>query len=69
MKLDREISPGGEIVSIYWCDDCGKNSGHSDYRWPGHRHWEEENYTLCNECLAELANSRIDTDEMNEGRP
>lgn len=67
MKLDREVSPDGDIVSIYWCDNCGKNSGHSDYRWPGHRHWEGYNYTLCYECLIKLANSQTDIEEMAKG--
>ena len=63
MRTDREIPSTGEVVSIYWCDKCGKNSAFSDYRWPGHKHWEEYNYTLCYECLIELNKTQNDRED------
>ena len=60
MRQDWDIPATREMISIYWCDRCGKGSGDSDYWWPGHQHWEESNYTLCYGCLTELANYRTE---------
>jgi len=46
---------GNEAEIVYVCDNCGGLSNFSDYRWPGHVHWQEFNYTLCNDCLRLLA--------------
>jgi nitrous oxide reductase accessory protein NosL len=40
-----------ETEIVYVCDSCGGMSSFSDYRWPGHKHWADLNYTLCNDCL------------------
>ena len=55
MRQDREASAGEDIVPVYMCNNCGNLSNNTDYWWPGHKHWEEYNYTLCNQCLVELA--------------
>jgi hypothetical protein len=44
-----------ESEIVYYCDHCGGSSNFSDYWWPGCYHWEEWNYTLCNDCLRVLA--------------
>lgn len=64
MRLDRQIFRGEDMVPVYMCNNCGKLSNNTDYWWPGHVHWDEYNYTLCNECLVELANHQSDTEEM-----
>jgi len=40
-----------ESETVYVCDNCGGLSNFSDYWWPGHVHWDELNFTLCNDCL------------------
>ncbi|MDP2920589.1 MAG: hypothetical protein Q8O43_10295 [Dehalococcoidia bacterium] len=40
-----------ESETVYVCDNCGGLSNFSDYWWPGHRHWKELDFTLCNDCI------------------
>jgi len=69
MRLDRQKSPGEDILPVYMCDNCGNISNNTDYWWPGHRHWEECNYTLCKQCLVESANPHVDALEVHKEIP
>jgi hypothetical protein len=50
--IAHKPGPGeDESETVYVCDNCGGWSNFSDYWWPGHRHWGEIDYTLCNDCI------------------
>ncbi len=55
-----------ESEIVYYCDHCGSSSNFSDYWWPGHYHWEEWNYTLCNDCLRILGYQGYITREASQ---
>ena len=48
----------GDAVDVYKCDSCERER---DERggWPGHLHWEKQNFTICLQCLKELAKENI----------
>jgi hypothetical protein len=55
MLIYKPENPADESEIVYVCDNCGGMSNFSDYWWPGHKHWEELNYTLCYDCLQVLS--------------
>jgi RNase P subunit RPR2 len=59
MTLVKPENCQDEAEFVYYCDNCGTSSRFSDYWWPGCCHWEEINYTLCNDCLRILEQQHI----------
>ena len=55
MTVFKPENTTDESKFVYYCDLCGYSSNFSDYWWPGCYHWEDLNYTLCNDCLRILA--------------
>jgi hypothetical protein len=51
MIVNKPDGGSDKSETVYVCDNCGGLSNFSDYWWPGHVHWDELNFTLCNDCL------------------
>jgi len=59
---------GDESETVYVCDNCGGISNFSDYWWPGHVHWPELDYTLCNDCLRQMASHGKSAPSLHAGK-
>jgi len=57
MKLNRKMFLCGDMIDIYKCDCCGREQDSGS--WPGHIHWKKQNFTICRQCLKELAKENI----------
>jgi hypothetical protein len=75
MTLYKPDNCKDESQFIYYCDICGYSSNFSDYWWSGCCHWEELNFTICNECLRKLArqdeasSGAVNRDDIRQPRP
>ena len=58
MKLNRKMFLCGDMVQVYKCDQCERESDKGG-GWPGNIHWEKQNFSLCLECLEETAREHI----------
>ncbi len=66
MKLNRKMFLCGDMIWVHKSDMCKRKSDISNYDqdeaisgWPGHLYWKERDFTLCLDCLEELARKHI----------
>jgi len=58
MKLNRKMFLCDDMVDVYKCDCCGRERD-SIGGWSGNLHWKKHNFTICLQCLKELAKKNI----------
>jgi len=66
MKLNRKMFLCGDMVDVHKCDMYERERDEAIGGWPGHLYWKERDFTLCLQCLFELAIEHLDKDSLKQ---